>query len=41
MKKSTPLAWSETFITRDKSAFGVAVKNETMTNKELVQELHK
>ena len=40
-KKSTSLPRSETLATRDKFAFGGAIKNENMSNKELAEELQK
>ena len=40
-KTSALLARSETLATRDKSVSSRAIKNENMSNKELVKELHK
>ena len=40
-KKFASLERSETLVPRDKSAFGIGIKNESMSGQELAEELHK
>ena len=40
-KKSALLAWSTTLAMQNKTASGSGIKDENMSNKELVEKLHK